>query len=138
MVTFSALLNSKNLDLLPKVEKGQFKLLWHCDYWDGAKSGMLLYKDKKHWFQVFNENDDKDYYRRFAIVELSESQLAEEESWHELFREKVGTHTDYGESGKRAVGTLKPQELWSEFYNAYKNRSPQDFSNNQVVAWFEI
>lgn len=143
MTTFSDLQSNQDLSHLPKIEKSQFRLLWHCDYWDGAKSGVLLYQNKKHWFQIFNESDENesdevDYCRRFAIIELSESQLVEEEYWHELFKEKVGTHTDYDERGNRSVGALKPREMWSEFYDKHKNRKHQDFSNNLVVGWFEF
>jgi len=138
MTTFSELQRTLNLNNLPRIEQNHFQLLWHCDYWDGVKSGVLLYQDREFWFQVFSESDTADYYRRFAVLELSESQLQEEEYWHKLFQEKVGTHTDYDENSKRAVGALKPRDMWSEFYDAYQNRESPDFSNNIVVGWFEI
>src|SRR5215207_5227193 len=95
---YSDLLRREDYLLLPEIDRGEVKLLWHSDFWDGPTSGMLLYRGKKHWFQVCDESDDpdlQDYYRRFLIIELSDRQLEEEEYWHSLFREKVGTHTDY-------------------------------------------
>jgi hypothetical protein len=49
-------------------------------------------------------------YRRFLVVHLTAEQLADEERWHELSREAVGTHTDYGEPGE-----LRPREGWARF-----------------------
>lgn len=125
------------LNELPKVKWHDLRILWHCGYWDGPRSGLLSYKDIKYWFQVFDEPDDATIFRRFLIIELSTEQVREEEQWHDLFRQKVGTHTDYDESGKRHIGVLQPREIWHEFYDAYKNRLVQDFSDNQVVSWFE-
>ena len=125
---------------LPKIDQGEVQLLWHCDYWDGPKSGLLLYNGKKHWFQVYQESDDsdfRDYYRRFLIIELSEAQLKEEEYWHALFQEKVGTHTDYVPQGKSHAEQLKPRELWHEFYEAYQKRQQLDLSQNHIVGWYE-
>jgi hypothetical protein len=138
MITFSDLQNNQDLSNLPKIEESHFQLLWDCDYWDGPKSGILLYQKRKLWFQMFNENAETDDHRQFAIIELLESQLDEEEYWHELFKEKVGTHTDYDEYSKRPVGALKPREMWPEFYEIHKNRKPRDFSKNLVVGWFEL
>jgi hypothetical protein len=65
-------------------------------------------------------------------------QLAEETRWHELFRQHVGTHTDYDESGQRQLGALQPRERWAEFYDAYQKRTPWDLSGNEVLGWFEL
>ena len=125
------------LPTLSKIEKGDLKLLWHSDYWDGPKSGLLSYQGSKYRFQVFDEPDNATTFRRFLIIELSPEQLGEEEHWHDLFRQKVGTHTDYDESGTRQFAMLRPQEMWQEFYGAYSNRRPQDFSVNRLIGWFE-
>lgn len=122
---------------LPKVNWNDLKLLWHVAYWDGPRSGLLSYKGIKYWFQVFDEPDDASIFRRFLIIQLSVEQLLEEEQWHDLFRQKVGTHTDYDEDGKKHIGTPQPENTWHEFYDAYKSRLIQDFSNNLVVGWFE-
>lgn len=87
---------------------------------------------------MFKESDEESYHRRFAIIELSEAQLREEESWHELFKEKVGNHTDYDAHGNRFIGDITPRELWKEFYDKYSSRKPRDYSNNLVVGWFEL
>ena len=101
---------------------------------------MLLYQDEKYWFEIVAESDDpdfQDYYRRFLIIELSDQQLQEEEYWHELFREKVGNHTDYELQGIPHKEKLKPKDIWDEFYEPYQRRTEIDLSNNVVVGWYE-
>lgn len=123
----------------PRIDRAEVRLLWHADYYDGPKSGMLVYRGEECWFEVIDEceDPDADWYRRFVILRLSAEQLAEEKRWHELFREKVGGHTDYDDRGKRQVGLLHPEEKWKEFYDAYRERTPPDFSDNAVLGWME-
>jgi len=113
------------------------KLLWHSAYWDGPIDGLLNYQGKKYWFQRFDEPSDRIVFRRFLIIELSPDQLSEEEYWHELFRQKVGTHADYDETGRRQSYVIHPEELHNEFYDAYKNRLALDLSDNRLIGWFE-
>ncbi|HEY7426082.1 MAG TPA: hypothetical protein VH682_17760 [Gemmataceae bacterium] len=121
---------------LPRIDRGEVQLLWHCDFWDGPISGLCLYQGRKCWFQVCAEGEEEEgdpFYRRFLLLELSPEQLADEERWHELFRQKVGTHTDHGE----ARGELKRKEMWQEFYDEYAKRPKVDYTVNQPVGWFE-
>jgi hypothetical protein len=126
---------------LPQVPAAELQLLWHGDYWDGRRSGLLLYRGERCWFEVFAENDDEDepylWWRLFAILRLTPAQLAEEERWHALFREKVGTHTDYDANGVRHVGQLRPQKEWWDFCAAYAARMPMHLDDNEVLGWFE-
>jgi hypothetical protein len=75
--------------------------------------------------------------RRFAILRLTPDQLAEEEHWHALFREKVGTHTDYDANGVRHVGQLRPQKEWWDFYAVCAARKPMNLDDSEVLGWFE-
>jgi hypothetical protein len=79
-------------------------------------------------FQVVAENDSDDeaWYRRFAVVRLTPSQVDEERRWEDLFREKVGYHPN-----------PKPRERWPEFYEPYQCRGPLDVSGNEALGWFE-
>lgn len=45
---------------LPEIQPRDFQLLWHCDYWDGPRSELLLYHGQRCWSEVFAENDDED------------------------------------------------------------------------------
>lgn len=136
---------------LPQIDEQDVRILWHCGYYDGPLDGILLYQEQVHWFQIFyalrtdeiRSRTDKngttwlDHFVRYLVVELSDEQAKEEAYWHKLFQEEVGTHTDYNEAGHRTIGALKSQDIWHEFYEAYKTRKPHDLSNNRVVGWFE-
>ena len=124
----------------PRIGFSEVRLLWYSDFWDGPRSGMLVYRGEQCWFQVIAENRDDEpaWYRRFAVLRLTPEQHAEECRWHELFRTKVGVHTDYEEPPQRPpVGYLWPREQWHEFYEPYRRRTPPDFSANEVLGWFE-
>ncbi|HEX8734967.1 MAG TPA: hypothetical protein VF721_06585 [Pyrinomonadaceae bacterium] len=122
----------------PKIQRGDIKLLWHSDYWDGIISGMLLYRNRQYWFEMFEENKGEDFYRRFFVFKLTGEQIIEETNWQQLFREKVGGHTDYDENGMLNTALVKPSETHAEFYDAYKNRKKLDLSGNEIIGWFEI
>jgi hypothetical protein len=124
----------------PKTDRDEVRLLWHSDFWDGPRSGMLVYRGEECWFQVAAESGDdhSDWYRRSVVLRLTPQQHAEECRWQELFRTKVGVHTDYDQQERRpAVGFLWPREHWHEFYDPYGQRTPPDFSGNEVLGWFE-
>jgi hypothetical protein len=139
MLTLADITAPGGLERAPRLDRAEVRLLWHADYWDGARSGMLRYRGESCWFEVIAENDDDaaGWYRWFAVLRLSPEQHAEELRWHELFQRCVGTHTDYDEAGQRPVGALQPRERWAEFYETYRQRTPPDFTSNEVLGWFE-
>jgi hypothetical protein len=128
------------LQRAPRIDRAEVRLLWYCDFWDGPRSGMLVYRGEECWFEVVaeNEGDLIGWYRRFAVLRLSHEQHAEEVRWHELFRRCVGRHTDFNASGRETLGTMEPKERHAEFYDAYSQRTPPDFSSNEVLGWFEM
>lgn len=123
-------------DQLPKVSRDDLRIVWQVDYWDGPRSGVMAYRDQMVWFEVFDEPDEPDVFRRFLLIALTPEQLAEERYWNELFRKKVGTHWDYDDSGNWVRGSLRPKETQGEFYEPYRKRAPQDFSENEIIGWF--
>lgn len=124
----------------PRIERADVRLLWHDDFWDGPLSGMLMHRGQECWFQMIAENEDEapGWYRRFAVLQLSPEQHAEEHRWHMHFQRCVGGHCDYQEDGSRPVGTARHREQWAEFYDAYQQRAPRDFSACEVIGWFEL
>jgi hypothetical protein len=141
MPTFAEISNTpEGFRAVPQVSQDAVHLLWHSDYWDGPRSGMLEFSGERCWFQVIAENEDEDlrgWYRRFVVVRLTPEQLAEECRWHDLFREHVGWHNDYIKDVPGRYEGLRPQEQWQAFYEPYKQRVPLDLSGDQVLAWFE-
>jgi hypothetical protein len=57
----------------PRIEREEVRLLWHVDYWDGPRSGMLLYRGEHCWFVVVAESasDSVTWSRRFVILRLA-------------------------------------------------------------------
>jgi len=127
---------------VPKVDRPRY--LWHSGYYDGPLSGMCLHNEEKCWFQCVDEVYYRDEEgegmagRVFVIIRLTAEDIAEEEYWHELFREHVGTHTDYGENQKRDLtGTkVKAQKNHHLFYDKAKERKDRSYKDRPVVAWY--
>ncbi len=116
-----------------KVPYEHVRKLWHCDYWDGPLSGICIVDGRRLFFKCVSEDVSRN--REFVLLQLSQEQLAEEIQWHELFREHVGTHTDYDENNKRETGKMKPQNRWDGFYVPYKKRTPLDLSSCEIIGW---
>ena len=120
-----------------KFERHEIQLLWYADFWDGPINGLCLCDGNKCWFELLTaaEHDLPDTtQRRFLLLELSPHQLAEAEGWHDLFRQKVGTHCDFEEPHPE----VKPADSHREFYEAYHHRPKVDYSNNSALGWFEM
>ena len=122
------------LTKLPKKLKvdNTYKYLWEVNRWDGPLEGIALYKDEVCYFTLIRETGCGDNRKRwFALLKLTLAQMGEEFYWHTLFREYVGTHNDYGQDG-----SIKSENTWHKFYDRYKQRTPRDYSNNEVIGWY--
>ena len=140
MLTFSEARENGEYRSLPELDRSRLEFLWHSDFWDGPKNGLLVFDGCKYWFQMFEESADpdlKDFYRRFLVLELTPAQLEEEERWHALFQEKVGYHSDSRYNQREELAQLKPRNVQVEFYNLYKARVPLDVNANRAIGWFE-
>lgn len=139
---------------LPKIDRSEIQLLWHHDYWDGYLSGFCLYKDRMHFLKCVDEGEtfykDSDcdevdeersdpWYRRYTIIELTDEEIAEVTRCHELFRQHVGTHTDYcAESPQhRTIGATKPQSEWHLFYDVSKTWPKLAYNSRAPICWYE-
>ena len=133
-------LSDDSLPQFPHIDEKLLLVLWHCEYWDGPRSGVLIYMAKPHWFQIYDQEDSgrwQDWYGKFLVFQLSEEQYAKEAANHRLFQEKVRSHTDYDSDGWPVRGEQKPQETWHEYYDKAKKHPELDLSDNEVVGWFE-
>lgn len=139
-----------NKNLIPrhkKLEPKEIQLLWDDDYYDGPISGVCMVQGEKCYYRMFNFDEyvafqdgriDDFTSFKYVIIALTKEQLVEEEKWHQLFREKVGLHTDYNEFGERGSSKIRPPELRDEFYRRYKERAFPDYSKSPIIGWFEI
>lgn len=122
---------------LPLLRENEYMFLWIDGFWDGPMSGMLLYKGREHWFEMFRENDDDisldKWYRRYAIVVLTPEQLSKEHEVHRDFQRYVGTHWEVGNPGN-----VRPTEEHHLFYDKHLEYCrTRRFGDNEVIAWFE-
>jgi len=111
----------KELDKCGKID-GEVKILWHSGYYDGVLSGMLLYNDIPHWFDLAMEDDDiiyneeKDeytygpegnWYRKFWVYSLNNDNIIRLFSEHGLWQGHVGLHCDYFPVAGRTIRSAK-------------------------------
>lgn len=118
----------KSYHSIQQVDSSDVKILWAQDFWDGPRSGMLSWRGGEYWFEVIEESTDPDlksWYRRFAIVQLTDEQHAEHARRHALFVEKVD-------------GGRQPREIWDQYYSVAKTWPRIGLATNHVVAWFQI
>ena len=80
---------------------------------------------------VLGTNDER---RAYWLITLNPEQLEEEEFWHDLFCEKVGTHFD---CTGRAPPPREQLDL-DAFYQPYCLRKVPDYCENDVIGWFEL
>jgi hypothetical protein len=118
----------------PEVRREAVRLAWIHDYYDGAISGFLIHEGKLRFYELCDFAEDAGERRRYVIRELTEAQIRDEEKWHALFREHVGTHWD-DDAEQR---TVKPRSEWEKFYGPYNNRERVDYSTCPVLGWFEM
>ena len=132
---------------MQEINLKDINLLWHLGYYDGYLSGIAKYQGKLVYVNFIEDNpdlyqpsDDEDYldnlpwYRKFAVLELSEEQIKFELQRHQDFESFVGNHTNYLD-GKRSLGSLKPREQWDLFYKKYANIK-NDYSQNKVLGFY--
>ncbi len=124
---------------LPQIPRADVTLLWHGEYYDGSINGLLLWRGERLWFDTIEASSETEtaWYRRYVLIRLSEQQRRDEEWWHELFRQHVGTHTDHVRADSDP-GTVRPQGQHAKFYDAYAKRASLDLSQNEVIGWFEM
>ena len=123
-----------------RVSGGRVRLIWVDNFWDGPLSGLAEFDASPVWFHFANEEneDDASWFRRFYLVRLSSTRLAEARARHAAFQRHVGTHCDYGEDGQRDLSQVRPGNDWSEFYDAYPPELVEDYGACEVVGWFEL
>lgn len=131
-------LKSEEIKELPKIPREKVKYLWYSDYWDGIRSGMLLYNNQKYWFALFDDATDYAKYdenngyedigwrKRYAIIKLSEDQYEKAQYWHDLFYKYVAVYCTYDENEK----------LFNIFSNHIRGSLLQNFHHTYGEAHF--
>ena len=121
---------------LPQLGVDQVLFLWFDDFYDGPIRGMAEVDGERLLFDLIDQNvlgtekDDRDYW----LIKLMPDQLADEESWHALFCQNVGTHFDY--TGRPPLPD--EQVNMDAFYVPFQSRTVPDYGDNEVIGWFAL
>lgn len=110
------------------------RLLWATDWWDGPTAGVALANGEPCYFKAADE-DEHPPPRCCVVWRLTAGQFEELKRWHDLFREHVGSHTDFDADGRRHPGSLRPQVEHSRFYDAYATRRPLELTDDAVIGY---
>lgn len=131
-----------------RITRADVTYLYHLAYWDGPLSGACLWRGERFRFECVadelvptggrDEDGDPEYdsVRTFHLVRLTPEEWAAEDERHALFREHVGTHTDYDPvTQRRAVGAVKPEAEWAKFYDRYPPRQIDTITREPVAVY---
>jgi hypothetical protein len=138
-MTLTEIRGGASRQMLRRLHEVDYTVLWIGDYWDGPISGMLKVDGAEHWFERFEESEEEGslWYRRFAVLRLSPTQMAIENEVHADFQRFVGKHMDCDASPEEQE--LRPKEEWSGFYDKHGAYCRErHFDECEVIAWFEI
>ena len=109
------------------------RYLWVSDYYDGPLAGLCQYRGEKLWFKIrCRPEHGPDV---FDLFRLTSEQLEAQERDHELFRQHVGFHWDYGDDGCHPIGQVRDKATWHLYYDA--PHPELDLTMNVVVGSYE-
>ncbi len=125
-----------DIAVVPQVSRENVRLLWSNDWYDGPLTGIAEVNGVKFLFDIVDRNvlGAEEEQRTYWLIQLNEDQLHDEERWHELFCQKVGTHFDH--TGREPL----PRDAvnMEAFYGPYSKRPEPVFGNNDVFGWFRL
>lgn len=119
---------------VPEISRAKVHVLWINDFYDGPIQGVAEIDGMRVLFDLVDRdvlgsgNENRTYW----LVSLEPWQLAEEERWHTLFCQHVGTHFDF--TGREPIAV--PASEHHRFYDRYAQRLEPDYSQNDLVGWF--
>lgn len=133
----------KELEQYGKIND-EIMILWHSGYYDGVLSGVLLYKNLPHWFDLADEDSDAVYneeqgeyvygpegnwYRKYWVYRLDNDNAIRLFSEHGLWQGHVGLHCDYFPIGGRSLRSAKKTTVNTLHYGGIQQ------SNKDKTYW---
>lgn len=120
----------EHMEAIPALSRSEVQLLYHWGYYDGPLSGVCRWRGERYWFTCVDMGDDEREARTFHMFEFTEEEWAREDERHALFRECVGTHTDYDqETGRRNLDGVRPEAGWHRYYDRHPPRAAGERPN---------
>lgn len=113
------------MEQIPFVDAEEVKILFVVDMYDGMLGGVCKYKNKEYYFSCIEENDGSygEWYRRFALLELTEEQIGKEHECDRRFETDVKQHSHDSQEFKK-------------FYEDFGNYD-RSYPDSEVIGWFE-
>lgn len=129
-------LNARTMSAVAEIPHAEVRVLWVDDYWDGPLSGVAEWNGRRLRFVLADLTalGQEEGPRQYWLIALSPEQLLEEERWNDLFCTHVWTGFDYTGRPEYHV----PASEHAKFYDLYRARTVPDYSENEVVGWFEL
>lgn len=123
------------------MEELEARIVWSTNHYDGPAAGVAIHSGVHYWFHYLDSIDDRP--RRFGLHPLSQSEFKIERQRHELFRNYVGHHCDYDESGRRLTNAVyhSPSnealaECYAEQDKLRSNAQRMAYSRREPIGWF--
>jgi hypothetical protein len=120
---------------LPKIAANDLKILWCTEWYDGPEAGVLWYHNRRCYFATCRLLDDDT--KIVLVVALTEEQLGELEYRVTKWVEKVGGKSPHVYID---IPVEKPGDprLFMDYHTEMEKRPKPDYSQNQVLGWFEF
>jgi len=102
--------------------------LWHQSFYDGPLDGIVEFRGRKMYACIV----EADFREAWALYALTDEETKLIEAQHELFRQHVGTHADYGSLDEYRAPA-------SEHHLFYDNKLPKVdftvFEGREIAGW---
>jgi hypothetical protein len=126
-----------------------FRMLWHCNYYDGPMSGVALVAGAPHWFDCIGEGSvdpDPDgtpmAARVFGVVPMSAEEYQVSCANHELFESILGLRRyTYEDGRRRRHETHIPytmEDLKARYYDAKDKPRYPDLKDKEIIGWWAV
>ena len=99
-------------------------LMWHTEFYEGIRAGVLLCEDEMHFFRMgimprssgptYPNPDDRNWNKKYDVYELSADDKIRLITSHALFQAHVGLHTDHWPFNGQNLHKTKSEERGPE------------------------
>jgi hypothetical protein len=142
MRTLATFVVPEDFQHVPQVPYSEVQHLWNVDYWKGPIAGMLRYQGERLWFQLIGGTDslEGNRPRQYAIIRLTREQCDDERLWHAEFFNAMLRISDPGSRSFdwSPMEVMQGREQIPECLVTYRERNRPDYSQNEIVGWFEM
>lgn len=120
---------------VPMLPASDVRLLWVNDFYDRPLEAVVERGDERLLMVLSGDAPPAtDAPSVWLLFRLSEDQWREEERWHALYEEHVGSHWCFH---RPTPGDEPPTRDPSRFFSLLEERVPLDLTETAPVAWVD-